>query len=47
MFASKPNGGRAPEPAAPFGSWRRLYALVIVALALDIALLAWLTRHFR
>ena len=33
--------------AASGGSWARLYALVIVALALDIALLWWLTERYK
>jgi hypothetical protein len=33
--------------AAPWGSWARLYALVIVALAADILLLWWLTERYR
>ena len=32
---------------APLGSWARVYALVLVALALDIALLWWLTERYR
>jgi len=40
---------RATEraPAAQGGSWARLYALVLVALALDIALLWWLTERYK
>ncbi len=47
--AADPNAGstRSDEPRAPLGSWGRLYALVIVALVLDIVLLAWLTGRFR
>jgi hypothetical protein len=37
----------APEPRAPLGSWARLYALVLLALAVDIALLWWLTERYR
>ena len=33
--------------AAQGGSWARLYALVLVALALDIALLWWLTERYK
>jgi hypothetical protein len=33
--------------AALGGSWARLYALVLVALALDIALLWWLTERYK
>jgi hypothetical protein len=33
--------------AATDGSWARLYALVLVALALDIALLWWLTERYK
>jgi len=38
-----------PEPEAPppLGSWARLYALVLAALALDLVLLAWLTERYR
>ena len=39
---------RATERApATDGSWARLYALVLVALALDIALLWWLTERYK
>jgi hypothetical protein len=40
---------RATERAqvAQGGSWARLYALVLVALALDIALLWWLTERYK
>jgi hypothetical protein len=41
---------RAPdarEPRAPLGSWARVYAIVLVVLALDIALLWWLTERYR
>lgn len=35
------------EPAGPpLGGWPRLYALVIVELAIVIALLAWLTARY-
>ena len=37
--------GDGPPPF--LGSWRRLYALVIGALAVVIALLAWLDRLGR
>jgi hypothetical protein len=36
----------AEEPPPILGRWRNLYALVIAALAVVIALLAWLTRSF-
>lgn len=39
-----------PEPEAPppvLGSWRRLYALILAALALDIVLFALFARVFR
>jgi hypothetical protein len=36
-----------PEPPVPLGSWGRLYALVIAALAVDIALLILLTERYR
>jgi len=40
---------RATERAQPSqgDSWARLYALVLVALALDIALLWWLTERYK
>ena len=34
-------------PRPPLGGWWRLYALVIAVLALDLALLAWLTERYR
>ncbi len=37
----------APDEPPPLGSWRRLYLLVVVALAVELALLAWLTQSFR
>lgn len=37
----------AADAPPPLGSWRRLYLLVLIALALELALLAWLTRSFR
>jgi hypothetical protein len=37
----------AGEPRPPLGRWSRAYALVIAALAIEIALLAWLSRSFR
>ena len=42
--------GKAERPAAaraPLGSWARVYAIVIAALALDILLLWWLTERYR
>lgn len=36
-----------PATPGPARRWGALYALVIGALALEIALLAWLTRWFR
>ncbi len=36
-----------PEAPPPLGTWGRLYALVIAALAADIALLALLTARWR
>lgn len=36
-------GGRPPIG----GGWGRLYAIVVAALAVEIALLAWLTEAFR
>jgi len=38
---------RSPAARAPLGSWARLYALVIAALAVDILLLWWLTERYR
>jgi hypothetical protein len=35
------------EPPPILGRWHRLYGLVLAALALDIVLLALLTRAFR
>ena len=32
---------------APLGSWTRVYAIVLAALALDILLLWWLTERYR
>jgi hypothetical protein len=40
-------GAGARSAATPLGSWARLYALVIVALAADILLLWWLTERYR
>jgi len=39
----------ADEPGVrpPLGSWRRLYALVVAVLALDVIVLWWLTGHYR
>ena len=34
------------EPPPPLGSWRRLYALVVLELVAFIALLAWLTWRY-
>ncbi len=49
--AGRPAGPAGPprhavpdEPAPPLGGWSRLYALVILALALSIAVCAWLSR---
>ncbi len=39
--------GDGDEPPPPLGSWTALYALVIGALIVTIALLLWLTRAFR
>jgi hypothetical protein len=49
---ARPAGGRGAEPAPaeplpPLGSWARLYALVIAALAVDLLLLGWFTEHYR
>ena len=35
------------EPPPILGRWSRLYALVLIALALEIALFGILTRAFR
>jgi hypothetical protein len=32
------------EPPPPLGAWSRLYALVLIGLALTIAVCAWLSR---
>ena len=32
---------------APLGSWTRVDAIVLAALALDILLLRWLTERYR
>jgi hypothetical protein len=39
--------GGAPDEPPPLGSWWRLYALVLAALAVDVAFLWWLTERFR
>jgi hypothetical protein len=42
--------GAAPgprEPRPPLGSWRRLYALVVIELLIVIALCGWLSRLGR
>jgi hypothetical protein len=42
--------GAAQKPRterAPFGSWARVYVTVLAALAIDIALLWWLTERYR
>ena len=49
---ARPVGGGGAEPAPaeplpPLGSWARLYALVIAALAVDLLLLWWFTEHYR
>lgn len=44
MSAQHPGGGEAPPPL--LGSWSALYALVIGALVVTVALLLWLTRAF-
>jgi hypothetical protein len=38
---------RADEPPPIAGRWSRLYALVLIELAVCIALGLWLTRAFR
>ena len=37
----------ASEPRPPLGSWARVYALVIVALAIEIVLMWMLTERHR
>jgi len=44
--AGERRGDGPGRPGTP-GSWARLYALVILALAADIALLLWLTERYR
>jgi hypothetical protein len=42
--------GSQPAPhneRAPLGSWARVYVTVLAALAIDIALLWWLTERYR
>ena len=41
-----PAGTGDAEPPPFLGRWSRLYAIVIAALVVLIALLAWLTRHY-
>jgi hypothetical protein len=36
-----------PGARVPLGSWGRLYALVLAALAMDLLLLWWFTEHYR
>ena len=43
--ASDDRGG-PDEPPPILGSWRRLYALVVLELLVIIAALYWLTRRF-
>jgi hypothetical protein len=38
---------QGPERRAPLGSWARVYAIVLAALAVDILLLWWLTERYR
>ena len=45
MSEPPPDRG-SEEPPPILGRWWRLYALVIVELALTIVALAWLTRGF-
>jgi hypothetical protein len=48
-MAEPPENGRASpdEPPPVLGRWTRLYALVLIALAAEIALFWALTRAFR
>lgn len=41
-----PGKGDGEEPPPVLGSWAALYALVIGALVVTLALLLWLTRAF-
>lgn len=42
------SGGAGNGERPPLGGrWGVLYAVVVAALAAEIALLAWLTEHFR
>jgi len=46
--APGPGGAPAGEGPPPVGGrWGVLYAVVVAALAAEIALLAWLTEAFR
>ena len=37
-----------PEPPPPvLGRWSRVYAVVLAALAVTIAIMGWLTEHYR
>jgi hypothetical protein len=40
-------GDAARTARPPLGRWGRMYALVIAALLLDVALLWWLTERYR
>jgi hypothetical protein len=44
---SDPDRRHADEPPPILGSWRRLYALVLIALAGEIALFWTFTQAFR
>lgn len=41
-----PSAGGGDEPPPLLGSWKALYALVVAALIVTIALLLWLTWTF-
>jgi hypothetical protein len=42
-----PRDGDSDERAPLTGTWRRFYALVLAALAVEIALLGWLSWAYR
>ena len=41
------SGRAAATERPPLGSWGRLYALVLAALAAEVLFLWWLTERFR
>lgn len=40
-------GGEADEPSPVLGSWRNLYALIAILLAIDILFCGWLSTLGR